>query len=433
MKRPRILIVEDEQLVALDLAHTVERFDYEIAGTCDSGEEAVLLAEKLHPDIILMDIFLAGNMDGIEAGRQIKTRFDIPFIYITASTDQETLSRVKVTQPYGYITKPFDEHEVFSSVETALYKSEIERELKKNREWLTAMLKAINDGIITVDLNGSVTFMNNAAEKLIGVSFSVAAGKQKDEIFSIVQKENSAFRAGEGATQGSIIVNCPHCVMTSCSGHTANIELTTSTISSDTGELNGIVFVLRDISERLSYEHVLEKASTEWRTTFDAIANAIALIDYDGDILRCNNAFSKVVAKSFLECIGEPFYSFFEPISVKDLTPYEVFEGAKETHKRYSTLIEENNRWFDLAIDPIISPDEELLGGTLIVSEVTEKVLIEKELERHRHHLEELVQTRTAELERTNSVLSEEISIRRFMQSQLIQAKEAAEGASRAK
>ena len=433
MKKSRILIVEDEQLVALDLAHTVSRFGYEIAGSCASGEEAVNLADELRPDIILMDIFLSGKIDGIEAARQIKARFDIPFIYITASTDPSTLSRVKVTQPYGYITKPFEEHEVFSSIETALYKSGVEREIRKNREWLSAMLKAINDSIVTVDMSGRVTFMNSAAEKLLGVSFNIAAGKQKDDLFTAVRQGESPFQAGEGATEGSVIVNCPHCVLTSGTGREVHVDLTTSTISSETGEMSGLVYVIRDISERLSYEHSLRKASTEWRTTFDAITNAIAMIDYDGDILRCNNAFVKLTGISFFDCVGSRFHSFFHPDAVNSLTPEEVFNRSVETRTRQSTMFEENGRWLDLAIDPIIIADGEVLGGTLIVTDVTDTVMTRKELENHRHHLEELVRTRTAELERTNEVLSEEISIRRFIQTQLVQAKEVAEGSSRAK
>jgi PAS domain S-box-containing protein len=282
-------------------------------------------------------------------------------------------------------------------------------------------------------MTGRVTFMNTAAEKLLGVTFTSAAGKQKDEVFTAVRQGESPFHAGEGATQGTVIVNCPHCVLTSASGRESHVDLTTSTINSDTGEIGGLVYVIRDISERLSYEHYLKKAAAEWRTTFDAITNAIAMIDYEGDVLRCNTAFTRMTGLSFIDCIGARFHTFFHPHAVRDIEPEEVFIRAASTRSRQSTMFEDNGRWFDLAIDPIIAADGEVLGGTLIVTDVTESVLTQNELESHRHHLEELVRTRTSELERTNEVLSEEISIRRFIQTQLVQAKEVAEGSSRAK
>jgi PAS domain S-box-containing protein len=433
MKKTRVLIVEDEKLVSLDLAHTVERFGYEVAGSTDDGDEAVRLAESLRPDIVLMDIFLSGVVDGIDAARQIKNKLDIPFIYITASADPETLMRVKVTQPYGYITKPFEVHEVFSVIETALYKFEVEQELKKSREWLAAVLKAINDGIVTVDLAGNITFMNYSAELFLDAPFTRVAGRNKDEVFTILNKDNSDFNAAEGVGSGTVVVTCTHCRLKTCKGKEINVELTTSIINKDSGEMSGFVFVFKDITERLSYEHVLEKAANEWRSTFDAINSSIALVDYDGDILRCNRAFSLLMKRSFTECIGERFYSFFTSETLRENSLDRLISLVSEKKTRYEITFSEKKRWLNLQIDPIVSKSGELLGGILILVDVTEKMKNETELEKYRHHLEELVKSRTTELEKTNEALTEEISIRRFMQSQLIQAKEAAEGASRAK
>jgi PAS domain S-box-containing protein len=433
MKKPKVLIVDDETLVALDLANIATRYGYELAGSCISGEEAIRLSEELKPDVVLMDIFLTGSIDGIDAAKQIKTKLDIPCIFVSASTDSETLMRVKVTQPYGYIMKPFTEHEVYSAIEMALYKSEVEREMKKNRDWLTAVLKSINDAIITVDLMGNVVFMNYAAERLLDIPFSYAAGRNKDDLFTVDKKEHSGFRAGEGVLKGTIIVNCPHCLITTCGGRAINAELTTSIITNETQDMTGIVLVIRDISERLGYVIVLEKAGREWRTTFDAITTALALIDYDGDILRCNAAFTSLTERKFIDCIGERFYSFFLHATVREMTLEEMFIGIASGRKIRSIIIKEKQRWLECSIDPMFGTSGEFLGGVLVMADITEKVMTENELEKHRHHLEDLVRTRTSELERTNEVLSEEISIRRVMQNQLIQAKEAAETASCAK
>ena len=168
MTGKRILIVEDESLVAMDMAHTLKRFGYEVAGIAESGPEAIDIVRNVSPDLVLMDILLKGAMDGIEAAAHIREFSDTPYIYITASTDMETLSRARETYAYGYITKPYQDIEVFTAIETALYKVRAERELRANRAWLSSILEGVSDAIITVDNNGNVTYMNRSAELITG-------------------------------------------------------------------------------------------------------------------------------------------------------------------------------------------------------------------------------------------------------------------------
>jgi CheY-like chemotaxis protein len=128
-KQARILVVEDESLVALDIRNTLERLGYAVPATVFSGEDAVKKAEELQPDLVLMDIMLAGDMDGIEAADIIHTRCDIPVIYLTAYADDETLARAKITDPFGYLLKPFEARELHVAIEIALYKHAMEQQL----------------------------------------------------------------------------------------------------------------------------------------------------------------------------------------------------------------------------------------------------------------------------------------------------------------
>jgi PAS domain S-box-containing protein len=434
MSASTVLIVEDERLVALDLARTVTRFGYQVAGSASNAADAIEMTINLKPDIVLLDIFLDGDMDGIEAAETIRTRCDIPFIFITASSDPKTLARAKVTQPYGYIIKPFEENAVYTAIETALYKSQAERDVSKGREWLETILRGINEGVITVDLTGNVTYMNLSAEKMLGIPFSFAAGKNKDVLFTITKgDEMSRFRVEEGMQKDTIMVTCPRCSLETPAGKRMDIELTNSIISGPKGHLEGIVLVLKDMSEHVKYERVLEKAAEEWKNTFDAISSGIALIDYDGDILRCNLAFSQIASCFIKDCIGEKFYSYFKPDAKKDYSPEEIFKITSEKKTLQRTLFRQSDIWYDVVVDPIFNKGGDFLGGIFIVSDVTERVRIEGELEKHRRNLEGLVRSRTLELEKTNAILTEEISIRRVMQNQLVLAKETAENASKAK
>ena len=114
MKTRQILVVEDERIVADDIKMSLQRLGYVVSGMASSGEEAVKKAEETHPDLVLMDIVLEGETDGVEAASVIRFRFDIPVVYLTAYSDKKTLERAKVTEPFGYILKPFEDREVYT-------------------------------------------------------------------------------------------------------------------------------------------------------------------------------------------------------------------------------------------------------------------------------------------------------------------------------
>jgi len=121
-----ILIVEDEGIVAIDIRNTLERLGYGVGSVVSYGEEAVTRAAETMPDLVLMDIMLKGHMDGIEAADLIRQRLDIPVVYLTAHADKSTLERARVTEPFGYVMKPFQERELYTTIEMALYKHSME-------------------------------------------------------------------------------------------------------------------------------------------------------------------------------------------------------------------------------------------------------------------------------------------------------------------
>ncbi len=129
MARVKILVVEDEGIVAKDIADTLKKQGYDVPAIAFSGEEAVEKAGRMRPDLVLMDIVLKGRMDGIEAAGQIRERFDIPVLYLTAHTDDETIKRAKITEPFAYITKPFEARELRTNIEIALYRHKAERKI----------------------------------------------------------------------------------------------------------------------------------------------------------------------------------------------------------------------------------------------------------------------------------------------------------------
>jgi class 3 adenylate cyclase len=135
---PRILIAEDESVIAIDLAKTLEKLSYKVIGSSRNGRDVIKKAGELKPDLILMDILLEGKITGIQAAEEIMNTYDVPVIYLTAYADPATLEKAKLTEPFGYILKPFDERTLHTSIEMALYKHEINKKLKERTEELKA-------------------------------------------------------------------------------------------------------------------------------------------------------------------------------------------------------------------------------------------------------------------------------------------------------
>ncbi len=183
-----ILIVEDERIVAADIASRLTRLGYRVVGQAACAEEAIRLAEEFLPDLVLMDIRLQGKADGIEAADVIRKRLRVPVVYLTAHTDEATFQRAKVTEPFGYILKPFSERELRTVIEMARYKFAAERKLAESERRYATTLAGIGDGVVATDSSGRVTYLNPTAERLTGWSASEALGQPIAEVFQIVDE-----------------------------------------------------------------------------------------------------------------------------------------------------------------------------------------------------------------------------------------------------
>ena len=165
MQKNNILVVEDEAIVSKDIQQSLKKLGYNIVGASSTGEKAIELAEEHKPDLVLMDIMLKGEMSGIDAAEKIKASLNIPVIYLTAYADENTLSKAKVTEPYGYIIKPFKEIDLHTSIEMALYKHSKEREVIKERDFLYSLVenKDAAEGVIFVKSNSRLVKVKTSA------------------------------------------------------------------------------------------------------------------------------------------------------------------------------------------------------------------------------------------------------------------------------
>jgi DNA-binding LytR/AlgR family response regulator len=142
MSKINVLVVEDESIVSKDIQHSLKKLGYNVVGASATGELAIELAGKENPDIVLMDIMLKGEMNGIQAAEKIKEKHAIPIIFLTAYADESTLSKAKITEPYGYILKPFKEIDLHTTIEMAIYKHSKEQEIVKERDLLYSIIES---------------------------------------------------------------------------------------------------------------------------------------------------------------------------------------------------------------------------------------------------------------------------------------------------
>ena len=164
MSKINVLVVEDESIVSKDIQHSLKKLGYNVVGASSTGEKAIELAGEERPDIILMDIMLKGDMNGIEAAEKIKELYSIPIVFLTAYADESTLSKAKITEPYGYILKPFKEIDLHTTIEMAVYKHSKEQEMVKERDLLFSLVEN-KDGsgdYIFVKSNSKLVKLNNS-------------------------------------------------------------------------------------------------------------------------------------------------------------------------------------------------------------------------------------------------------------------------------
>lgn len=254
-----ILIVEDEQIVAKDLQDTLADLGYGTSAIVSSAGEAIAEASKRCPDLVLMDIRIKGEHDGIEAAELLRRSFDVPVVFLTAHADDATLQRAKKTQPYGYLVKPIKSPALRSSIETALYRHATEKRLRQRERWFSTLFRSIADAVVAVDLRGNITLLNPAAEFLIGKKLEDVAGLPAREVIQLIPAH--AWEAREPALDRVLRerkqIHVPESTMMGPNNSTRFVSDSAAPVL-DEEQLLGAVMVLRDVTEQKRLQSQLE-------------------------------------------------------------------------------------------------------------------------------------------------------------------------------
>ena len=248
-----IMIVEDEGLVAQDLKRRLEQAGYSVPLVADSAVDALLGVEHLRPQLVLMDIRLRGPQDGIETADEIRRRFHVPVMYVTAHADQETLERARITEPFGYIVKPFHNVDFHAQIEMALWKHQIEQRLRISESWLSTTFRNVTDALIATDTNGDIAFMNTHACELTGWDWREARGKPLLDVFQAYEESTglAAVHPIDALCQGREPATEPRTFELKPGGEKSPVYIEAElSANRDEESLLGIIVVFRDVSGR---------------------------------------------------------------------------------------------------------------------------------------------------------------------------------------
>jgi len=275
MNKARILIVEDENLVARDLHNMVRLLGYEVTGVVQTGEEVIASLNQKKPDLVLMDIVLKGNLDGISVGAVVWEEYCIPVVYITSFADDLTFERAKLTEPFGYLIKPFEERELELTIETALYKARMQLLLREKEQWLSTILRSIGDGIIVLNSEGLISFINPVAQKITGWEEKEALGQKFEQVFRLKNHNDQYPETGPFSLREAVLI--------SRAGREIPVEQTAAPMPLDRGVGPGQVIVFRDITSRKKAEKELQdswaRLQRALRGTVQAISTTIEMRD----------------------------------------------------------------------------------------------------------------------------------------------------------
>jgi len=336
MDQPAIFIVEDEAIVANDIRETLKSLGYSVSGIAKSGELALEKIKETHPDLVLMDIHLAGTMDGIETAGTIHTKYGIPIIFLTAFTDSVLLERAKVTEPYGYIVKPYDERGLHSAIRMALYKYGIDKKLKENEnrlrvlneeletrvaartaslrqqlEFLQQLINTIPAPIYYKNSRGEYLGCNNAFETYTGIPKPGIVGKTDAALFPSNMSVLSAEKDSQLMSRRGIQVyqtRFPH------ADHLyRDVIIKKATFNNPEGGIAGFIGVMIDITDRIHADKALRESEGKFRAISEDLTELIWRSSPDRTCTFANPAFLRYFGRIAENTIGYLFTPTIHP------------------------------------------------------------------------------------------------------------------------
>lgn len=389
MTKAKILVFENEQIIAKDLKATLVRMGYDVPETVSNGEQALDSVARHRPDIILMDIMLDGEMDGIETASLIKSILNIPIIYLTAYADDKTFERAKISDHSAYILKPFEDRELQICIETTLYKCSMENKLKENEQRLSVTLESLGDAVISINERQLINYANPAAEQLIGLSQAELLDKKFCSIFQMDNyKENEFFNAVINDVR--VLKNSDSVVYVLPLKTKIFVSYTASPLYRSNKSVSGIVLVMSDIQDRKSAEAALQQEHELFEMTIKSVNDGVLVTNQDSQIVVVNQSMRDITGEKIRVNVGDHLKPFLNGIASNGNEIYQtILSDVLDNGQIYALVIQTNlinlsGKMILLSMvnSPIRRKNDKILGVLTIIRDITNQKQIEDELQR---------------------------------------------------
>lgn len=297
---PKIMIVEDERVVAFDLAQQLEAMGYEICASAFSGPEALRQAAQTQPDLILMDIRIQGDMSGIDTAAKLRTIHPVPVIYLTAHSDDATLQSARETQPYGYLVKPFSDRELHASIQMALERRKADEAVRRSEEQLRLALDAAEMGIWELDAATDRLHRAGRTDQILGLATEAFDGSFSSFMQRVYPQDRREIAdALEQARVSRTLLRLEFRSLRA-DGSVAWLRVQAKSFDGGGSAKERIVGVVQDVTERRRSEEQLRQAAT----VFEVANEGIFILDREHRIVTINEAYSAITGYSVDEALG---------------------------------------------------------------------------------------------------------------------------------
>jgi two-component system NtrC family sensor kinase len=395
LEKKRILVVEDQGIVALDIQGRLMSLGYDVPAIASLGDEAIRQAETLRADLVLMDVRLEGESDGIMAAEQIRDRLDIPVVFLTAYSDDATLQRAKIAESFGYLVKPFKEEDLRATIEIALHKHKMERRLRESERLLKMTFASMLDAVFIIGAdNATIADCNPAASQMFGYTSEEMVGRAVD-MLHVDEAALAEFREHlYQAVEEKGFLYLPSFEMKRKDGAIFPAEHSMMPLEDERGDRFGWVSVVHDITKRVRAEKALRESEIKYRELFELSPESITLIDLDSTIIDCNAATTDLSGLTRDEMIGKPFLEL--SVLHKDEMPKaaQIFQHLSNGDKIDPIELRASSsgnrlRWIEAF--PVLLKREGLAYAVQVITrDITERKQIEEELRRRNEGLSAL-------------------------------------------
>jgi PAS domain S-box-containing protein len=377
MSNYTILIVEDENIVALSIKTMLSRLHHKVLGPVSTGEAAVEQAVKQKPDLILMDIKLRGKLDGIEAAKIIKRTANIPIIYVTAFSDEQTLLRSITTEPFGYIVKPFDKKELKTAVEMAMFKSQSEKRLRQSEIKFRTLIERMNEGIVQIDNGTVILFVNERFCRMVGYTSQELEGKKFGTL--LLFDRNNNLMAEKISLRKKMVSDRYALELKKKNGDKLWVEVSGSPTTNDDGMVTGSIDIFTDITLNKKGEEQILKLSRAVQQS----PVSIIILDIRGNIEYINSKFSEVTGYSSAEIINsKPNLLLTQMLSLPEKRAiWDTITSGYEWKGEFQHKSKDNKIiWESASVSPIINEHGITTHYLAIFQDITKRKIQEEQL-----------------------------------------------------